>query len=144
MCLFLKIYGQCMEYNCRIYILRRIKKHCFIHFLCLFLKLMKDFTVSLNELSVMRRHKWQLMDSTQRWSASKCNWKSLQSTVQILLRNLWWTYHKTQPVLQCLSLFLVYINNYKHNNIVTFTCFHLSYKHSVHKASMKELNIRFI
>ena len=37
----------CIEYTFRIYILLHIKKHYFIHFCCLFLKLSKAFSVYL-------------------------------------------------------------------------------------------------
>ena len=58
--------------------------------------------------------------STKRQTQLRITHSQLHSfvAVRILLANSWWNYHgtnKTQVVLQCLALFLDYINCHKHN-----------------------------
>ena len=52
-----------LECNFRIYILLYIKKYYFIHFCCLFLKLMKAFSVSLSHFNLT----WYF--SANRWNS---------------------------------------------------------------------------
>ena len=46
----------CLEYTFRIYMLLHIKKHYFIYFCCLFLKLLKAFSASLSSEFLIIHH----------------------------------------------------------------------------------------
>ena len=51
------VLSQCIEYTFRINIVLYIKKHYFIHFCCLFLKLSKALSASLNE-NIDKKNRW--------------------------------------------------------------------------------------
>ena len=80
----------------------------------------------------MRFHRRQLMDlnQTPKWWQRQLGITHSQLhffvAVKILLAHLWWTHHstnKTQLVLQCLALFLVYIKFHKYNEYHCHICF---------------------